>query len=85
MVENENEDEDNGTEETVTFLYKFAQGACPKSYGFNAARLAGMPKHITQLGHRRAKQLELEVAKRSHFKKLFRSDIDVVRELLAAL
>ncbi|XP_065225587.1 DNA mismatch repair protein Msh6 [Planococcus citri] len=85
MVENEAEDDAEGSEETVTFLYKFAQGACPKSYGFNAARLAGMPKHITQVGSRRAKQLENEVHKRRSFKKLFQSELDSVQELIAAL
>ncbi|WAR00452.1 MSH6-like protein [Mya arenaria] len=39
----ENEDEDDPTQETITFLYKFTSGACPKSYGFNAARLANLP------------------------------------------
>lgn len=26
----------------VTFLYRLTPGACPKSYGVNVARLAGM-------------------------------------------
>jgi len=26
----------------VTFLYRLSAGACPKSYGVNVARLAGM-------------------------------------------
>lgn len=30
----------------VTFLYKLAEGACPKSYGTNVARLAGMPSQV---------------------------------------
>lgn len=42
----ENEDCDDPTQETVTFLYKYSAGACPKSYGFNAAKLAGMPHNI---------------------------------------
>lgn len=42
----ENEDNDDPTEETVTFLYKYTDGPCPKSYGFNAAKLAGMPREI---------------------------------------
>lgn len=42
----ENEDCDDPTQETVTFLYKYTAGACPKSYGFNAAKLAGMPQNI---------------------------------------
>ena len=44
MVENEGDD---SSEETITFLYKFVSGACPKSYGFNAARLANIPEQVT--------------------------------------
>ena len=43
MVENDGED---SSEETITFLYKFVSGACPKSYGFNAARLASIPEQV---------------------------------------
>jgi DNA mismatch repair protein MSH6 len=28
--------------EEVTFLYRLTPGACPKSYGVNVARLAGL-------------------------------------------
>ena len=37
----------NGTGgvDEVTFLYKLTQGACPKSYGVNVARLAGKVLH----------------------------------------
>ena len=42
----EGEDEVNPGQETITFLYKFAAGACPKSYGFNAARLANLPDDV---------------------------------------
>lgn len=55
MVENECEDP---SQETITFLYKFIQGACPKSYGFNAARLANIPDDIIQSGHRKAREFE---------------------------
>ena len=33
----ENDDEAPG-KETLVFLYKFVDGSCPKSHGFNAAR-----------------------------------------------
>ena len=49
--------EDQG-EEMITFLYKFSEGACPKSYGFNAAQLAGLPRHVIQLARKKAHQLE---------------------------
>ena len=42
----ENDDCDDPTQETVTFLYKYTAGSCPKSYGFNAAKLAGMQHSI---------------------------------------
>ena len=42
MVENDDED----GEESITFLYRFVEGACPKSYGFNVARLAGLPQQV---------------------------------------
>lgn len=32
--------------EEVTFLYKLSAGACPKSYGTNVARLAGLPQSV---------------------------------------
>lgn len=44
MVENENDEDPS--QETITFLYKFVAGACPKSYGFNAARLAEIPDEV---------------------------------------
>ena len=47
MVEKDDENLDDPTDETITFLYKFACGACPKSYGFNAAALAGIPKNVS--------------------------------------
>ena len=47
MVEKDDENLDDPTDETITFLYKFACGACPKSYGFNAAALAGIPKSVS--------------------------------------
>lgn len=55
MVENECEDP---SQETITFLYKFITGACPKSYGFNAARLANLPEEVIQSGHKKAREFE---------------------------
>ncbi|KAJ8674770.1 hypothetical protein QAD02_010556 [Eretmocerus hayati] len=63
----ENEDEEQVSEENVTFLYKLSEGACPKSYGFNAARLAGIPPNITKRAHEIATKLEAEVNLRHAF------------------
>lgn len=35
MIEN---DEEIPSKQTLVFLYKFVEGSCPKSHGFNAAR-----------------------------------------------
>ncbi|KAF7662355.1 hypothetical protein LDENG_00237750 [Lucifuga dentata] len=67
MVENECEDP---SQETITFLYKFIAGACPKSYGFNAARLASLPEEVIQSGHRKAREFEKSTICLRLFKKL---------------
>nr|XP_057914372.1 DNA mismatch repair protein Msh6 isoform X2 [Doryrhamphus excisus] len=67
MVENECEDP---SQETITFLYKFISGACPKSYGFNAARLASLPEEVIQAGHRKAREFEKSTISLRLFKKL---------------
>ncbi|CAG7726423.1 unnamed protein product [Allacma fusca] len=68
MVENENEDDP--TQETITFLYKLIPGACPKSYGFNAARLAGLPTDIIRVAHKKAKEMEKQNNNVDLFRKL---------------
>lgn len=74
------------TQETITFLYKFANGACPKSYGFNAARLAGMPPDIIKIGLKRAKEFETAAKRRILFKTLFScNDQSVVKTAVLAL
>uniref|UniRef100_A0A3B4TRZ6 DNA mismatch repair protein n=1 Tax=Seriola dumerili TaxID=41447 RepID=A0A3B4TRZ6_SERDU len=68
MVENECEDP---SQETITFLYKFITGACPKSYGFNAARLASLPEDVIQSGHRKAREFEKNTVSLRLFKYVF--------------
>ena len=41
---------DDISQETITFLYKLVPGPCPKSHGFNAAKLAGLPDKIIRNG-----------------------------------
>ena len=43
----EGEELDDPSKETITFLYMFVPDPCPKSYGFNAARLAGIPDDVS--------------------------------------
>ncbi|XP_048375271.1 DNA mismatch repair protein Msh6 isoform X2 [Sphaerodactylus townsendi] len=67
MVENETDDP---SQETITFLYKFIKGACPKSYGFNAARLADIPEEIIQMGHKKARDFEKSTLSLRLFRRL---------------
>ena len=30
----------------VVFLYRFIKGECPKSFGLNVARMAGIPENV---------------------------------------
>ncbi|XP_029035592.1 probable DNA mismatch repair protein Msh6 [Osmia bicornis bicornis] len=81
----ENEEEDKVTQETVTFLYKLSEGACPKSYGFNAARLAGVPVVITNRGHEISKKLERETSQKQLFAALCKAKGSTIKELIAAI
>ena len=56
MIESENEEDP--TEECITFLYQLCPGPCPKSYGFNAAKLAGIALEIIRKAHEKAKEFE---------------------------
>ncbi|CAG4959685.1 unnamed protein product [Colias eurytheme] len=85
MVETEDtSDEDQIPEETITFLYKLSPGACPKSYGFNAARLAGVPTDITRRARNIANELEKEATVVRAFKEVMKMGPGV-REMLAGL
>lgn len=61
-------------QESIVFLYKMTEGRCPKSYGFNAAKLAGLDRNIVARGVEVAKQLEEEAKLRNIFKNMFISD-----------
>lgn len=82
MVENENEEDP--TQETITFLYKFVKGACPKSYGFNAARLANIPDEVISVAHKKAKEFQQSLDKLRYFRSLYHTEnctMNKLREL----
>lgn len=83
MVETEEEEE--VSQETVTFLYKLSEGACPKSYGFNAARLAGVPSIITKRAHEIASRMEQETNNKHIFNALCKVNGAGMRSLIAAI
>ncbi|XP_037908419.1 probable DNA mismatch repair protein Msh6 isoform X2 [Hermetia illucens] len=79
----ENEDDEDPTQESVTFLYKLAPGACPKSYGFNAAKLAGMPNEITKRASNISKTfMEHSIRKKLFAKILCKSSVPMIRQLI---
>lgn len=47
IVEDDNED-DSARKSNITFLYTLGDGPCPKSFGVNVARLAGLPDDVIQ-------------------------------------
>nr|XP_002126574.3 DNA mismatch repair protein Msh6 [Ciona intestinalis]XP_018666811.1 DNA mismatch repair protein Msh6 [Ciona intestinalis] len=70
MVEHDDVDGDVD-KETLTFLYKLADGACPKSYGFHAALLADIPESVVTIARRKAKEMEENNKNLSLFRSLF--------------
>ncbi|CAA0824896.1 DNA mismatch repair protein MSH6 [Striga hermonthica] len=50
--------------EEVIFLYKLTPGACPKSYGVNVARLAGLPDTVLQKAAAKSQEFEGNYGKR---------------------
>lgn len=82
MVENECEDP---SQETITFLYKFISGACPKSYGFNAARLASLPEEVIQSGHRKAREFERSTLSLRLFKYVLIYSVATTRDVSAVI
>jgi len=53
--------EEETDESTITFLYTLGEGACPKSFGVNVARLAGLPKEVLSNAKRISSEFEEEM------------------------
>lgn len=63
------EERPDGTS-SVTFLYKYQDGACPKSYGLNVARLAHLPESVILRAKAKSEEFEaaVEAAKRGELR-----------------
>lgn len=64
VEDDEDNDDDNTPSErknNITFLYTLGDGACPKSFGVNVARLAGLPDDVLQRAKRVSSQFEAEM------------------------
>lgn len=71
------ENEDDPVNENITYLYKLVKGRCPKSYGFNVARLAGVAANIISRAREVAKTLEDENRNRHLISKLFSTSTSI--------
>ena len=58
MVE---EDDESTGADRITFLYTLGRGACPKSFGINVARLAGLPNDVLIKAKKISKDFEEEM------------------------
>ena len=59
-----NGEESGGQDEAdhdITFLYSLGEGTCPKSFGINVARLAGLPGAVLQKAKRISSNFEQEM------------------------
>lgn len=52
-----------GGVEEVTFLYRLTPGSCPKSYGVNVARLAGIPPSVLEKAMAKSTEFEMNYGK----------------------
>ena len=71
----------SGGAEEVTFLYTLTEGACPKSYGVNVARLAGLPESVLGCAARRSaasERAELAGAARAATRAAARGDAEAL-------
>ena len=83
----ENEGHEDISQENITFLYKLSEGAAPKSHGFNAAKLAGLPHDIIRAGYAKAKEFEQREKERDLFHQFMNVEEDAaeIKLLLSKL
>ena len=61
MVEEDDDEDDSERKNNITFLYTLGDGPCPKSFGVNVARLAGLPDDVLQRAKRVSSEFEAEM------------------------
>jgi len=60
-VDDDEDPNDEGKEHNITFLYTLAEGACPKSFGINVAKLAGLPDEILSKAKQKSAAFERQM------------------------
>merc|ERR1712232_1367767 len=61
-VENEGLENPDKTNNSITFLYTLGEGPCPKSFGINVAKLAGLPDEVISLAKLMSTNFEKEMS-----------------------
>lgn len=61
-VDHDNEETQEPKDHNITFLYTLGEGACPKSFGINVARLAGLPEGLLANAKRISSSFEAELS-----------------------
>merc|ERR1711957_366698 len=61
IAEDDDDERDSERKHNITFLYTLGAGPCPKSFGVNVARLAGLPDDVLQRAKRVSSQFEAEM------------------------
>ncbi len=99
VVENEvieedmNDDDGNNTKKQhITFLYTLGEGSCPKSFGINVAKLAGLPEEVLAKARTISTNFESEMngalnIRENHRRRYFSADhaLDVKAEITCAI
>ena len=60
-VDNDTDEPQDTTDHNITFLYTLGDGPCPKSFGINVARLAGLPEEVLINAKRISSSFEAEL------------------------
>lgn len=58
-IEDEGGDDENENDSSIIFLYKLTEGMASKSFGFNVARLAGIPNDIISIAQSKSNEMRL--------------------------
>mmetsp|Transcript_5021 Transcript_5021/g.8245 ORF Transcript_5021/g.8245 Transcript_5021/m.8245 type:complete len:1485 (-) Transcript_5021:2972-7426(-) len=76
------EDDDDSEKKSITFLYTLGDGPCPKSFGVNVARLAGLPDDVLERAKRVSVAFEAEMNGESTNHKIIPSEAeDIVSKI----
>ena len=79
--ENEKKKSDNN----ITFLYTLGEGACPRSFGINVAKLAGLPSDVVVKAKEVSTSFEYSLTSQSRKQiKMSKSDLLALKQRLVA-